>query len=125
MPLYDFRCPACGDFELFQPITATTRVTYCPRCGHFSRKVLAPPAIKTSMPEHFNAALGSYVSSEAEYRDGLKEASEKASQRAGYDMNFTPVDLHDRAALGVTDEGLDATHRRRVAQGREDVTKHF
>ena len=125
MPIYDFRCPNHGDFELYQPITMTTRVVPCPTCHHFARKVIAPPAIHAAMPEHFNASLGTYVRNRHDYADGLAEASEKASQRAGRDISYGPVDLRDREALGVTDEGLDATHRREVATGQRDVTKHF
>jgi putative FmdB family regulatory protein len=32
MPLYDFKCPACG--ETFEARTAVDEAPPCPRCGH-------------------------------------------------------------------------------------------
>lgn len=126
MPLYDFRCTQCGeDFELVQSIHETTSTTRCPACQSLARKVMSFPAIRRSMGDHFNAALGRPVANERDYRDGLKEAGEKASARAGREVSFSPVDMRDKAAAGVTDEGLESTRRREVAQGKRQVVKHF
>jgi putative FmdB family regulatory protein len=32
MPTYVYKCKACGEYELHQPITADT-LTICPKCG--------------------------------------------------------------------------------------------
>jgi hypothetical protein len=63
------------------------------------------------MPEHFNASVGHYVSNSREFADQLKIKSEEASLRTGMDHNFQPVDVTEAKALGVTDEGLEQTHR--------------
>lgn len=34
MPLYEYRCPSCGEkFEVLQRIGATGEGLHCPRCG--------------------------------------------------------------------------------------------
>lgn len=34
MPLYEYRCAACGEqFVLLQPVTADPKGNPCPRCG--------------------------------------------------------------------------------------------
>lgn len=127
MPTFDFSCQHCGAVieDVYQPIRETSSTMRCPECSGLARKILAFPSIKKSMPDHFNTSLGKHVNNEREYRDGLKEASERASARAGHEMNFSPVDMRDKAALGVTDEGMDATRRREVKEGKRDVVKHF
>lgn len=39
MPSYDYRCPACGVFEVSQRITAPALET-CPRCGKPVRRLI-------------------------------------------------------------------------------------
>lgn len=66
------------------------------------------------MPEHFNHAVGSYVSNEREFRDALKVMSEEQSYRVGIDHEYeylSPADMADASAHGVTEEGLEATER--------------
>jgi hypothetical protein len=67
-----------------------------------------------SFPEHFNNSVGEFVSNKRQFYDGLKRQSEVQSIRTGVEHNYQPVDptdMADPSAHGVTDEGLDATHR--------------
>lgn len=124
VPVYDFRCAQCGhDFELIQPIASTTRTTQCPTCQGVATKVLTFPAIRQSLPEHFNTALGEYVTNDRDFRDGLKQKSDDDSKRHNRTVNYSPVDLRDKTALGVTEEGMDATRRHEVATGQREAKK--
>ena len=52
MPLYDYRCPACGAFEAYAAMAARAHPRPCPRCAqgsprlpsgaHIARTDLAP-----------------------------------------------------------------------------------
>jgi hypothetical protein len=66
------------------------------------------------MPEHYNNAVGQFVTNKRQFYDGLKMKSEEASIRTGMDHNYEPIDPSDMAdakAHGVTDEGLDTTEK--------------
>jgi hypothetical protein len=65
------------------------------------------PAIKLSMPEHFNDSVGEYVSNERQFNDALKHKSDSMAERLGMNVNYQPIDWSDRKALGVTDEGIE------------------
>lgn len=69
-------------------------------------------SFRRSMPEHFNNSTGQYVSNAMEFTDQLKRQSEAQSIRTGMDHNYVPVDVTEMKALGVTDDGLEETHRR-------------
>lgn len=44
MPTYEYRCKACGDFELDMPVSEYVPDPACPTCGVASRRVfLSPP----------------------------------------------------------------------------------
>jgi len=56
MPLYDYRCPACGvDFEEFIHSIAKLEETVmkCPSCGHPSRRCLSKGARFSFAPGSF------------------------------------------------------------------------
>jgi hypothetical protein len=66
------------------------------------------------MPEHFNNAVGEFITGKQQFYDGLKRKSEEAWARTGLDHDFQPIDpsdMRDPSAHGVTDEGLEATYR--------------
>lgn len=83
-------------------------------------KVLGVNFIKP-MQDGYSPSTGSYISSEQDLSEQLKRASEAASQRLGIEHRFTPIDMRDRAQTGQTDEGLDATMARQVAEGKREV----
>lgn len=78
-------------------------------------------SVRSTFQETFNQTTGTFTSSERQFKDQLKVQSEMDSMRHGYDINYQPVDLHDKEALGVTDEGLDETYRQRYDSGRADL----
>lgn len=76
------------------------------------------------MPDHYNHAVGKYVSNEAALTEQFHVQSEAATERTGIPHKFVPVHPSDKETFGVTDEGLDATHDRAVQSGiRAPVVK--
>lgn len=135
MILYEFKCTKCG-----QTYTSTNRNlriaqddpdrrVCIERNGRGSSiicfgnlKRVFGFNLKRSMPEHFNNSVGKYVSNESKLRDEFKRLSETATARTGIPHNYVPVDPMDKETLGVTDEGLDATHDDMVRRGEKDET---
>ena len=110
MPQYQFNCPSCRqNYTVTQP----NHPQPCPSCGARVNRVYSFTTGK-GMPEHYNNAVGEFVSSRTQFYDGLKRKSEEAWARTGLDHDFQPVDpsdMRDPSAHGVTEEGLDATYR--------------
>lgn len=127
MPTFDYRCTQCGHVieDQYFPIREPQSSIPCPLCHARAKKILQFPAIKRTMSDHFNATLGRPVSSERDFRNGLSEASDKASIRAQREVSYSPVDLRDKAAVGVNDEGLDQTRRRERAEGKSEAKKYL
>lgn len=69
------------------------------------------------MQEHYNPTTNTVISSDRQFSEELKRQSEIASARTGMEHRFEPVDPTDKKALGVTDEGIDASNRIRREQG--------
>ena len=115
---YSYFCAQCGAEDIDEiclPIGHTAPFP-CRLCGGQMQRGVCF-AIRRSMPEHFNVSTGQYVSNERSFADQLKIKSEEASLRTGMDHSFVPVDITDMKALGVTDEGLEHTHRIHHDQG--------
>lgn len=116
--IYAYSCQSCDSQEHhtgFRPIGAHLDKP-CQSCGGLLLR-RASFQFRRGMAPHFNQSTGTYVSSQREFNDGLKRASEAATLRTGMDHNFQPVDVTDMKSLGVTDEGLEETRRRRRAEG--------
>ena len=114
MPLYAYRCRECG---ATRDSLRRDDVRVCP-CGGVSRRDfssvhLAPQSFRP----HFNIALGQYVRTDQEFRDGLKRASEHESQVTGCEHSYEPLYPSDTGKdgnrIGVTDINLDAEYRKR------------
>lgn len=114
MPIYDYRCPECGfkdSLSLTIDEYSSIEIMEC-NCGTAMVREYSF-SIKPMMKEHMNNTTGQVVSSERQFKDQLKRQSEMATIRTGIEHNFVPVDIQDKATLGVTNEGLDATYNRR------------
>jgi len=121
VPNYEYRCPWCeGESVYYHTFEDYDHPEYCPHDGVLLDKVLGA-YFKTPMQGGYSPSTGSYVSSERDLADQLKVASEAASNRTGISHNFVPIDMRDRAQTGQTDDGLDATIRREVAEGKREV----
>ena len=111
MPQYNYKCLQCN--RLFATDTRADG-TICPYCqGQAPRKFTFYTS--AGMKEHFNNAVGEYVSNRQQMSDALKRQSEEMSVRTGIDHDYQlvePADMRDASAHGVSEDGLEETHRR-------------
>ncbi|MBD2577499.1 zinc ribbon domain-containing protein [Oscillatoria sp. FACHB-1406] len=45
MPLYDFRCKTCGDFEALRTIAELNVPMTCPICSEIVQRLFSPPMV--------------------------------------------------------------------------------
>lgn len=125
MPQYEFKCPEC---QHRYTVEDKDGPWYC-----LNHKYGPSPRLKRvfgfslvkPMQEHYNPTTGTVVSNSRQFRDGLKVASDRETARTGIEHNYVEVDPTDAKALGVTEEGLDTTARRLVAEGKKDVKTYL
>lgn len=108
---------------------------WCAECGTEAsiytrlKKAYASMATRFSKVWHDtgipNMTTGRVESDPRKFAAHLREQSEIMGERLGMKVDYQPVDLTDKEALGVTDEGMDATHDRAVAEGRKDSRGRF
>lgn len=122
MPVYEYECKTCVViFQRYRKISEYEEESTCPECGReLGRKFSF--STKRSFEPHYNTAVGKFVSNKTQLNDQLRKLEDKAYQQTGYAPNYQVVDPSE-AALGVTDEGMDATHRQNVAQKKLEVRK--
>lgn len=72
-----------------------------------------------------NLATGQVESDPRKFREHLHVASEQMAERLNMPVDYQPCDMTDKDALGVTDEGMDATHNQAVKDGRRDSRGRF
>ena len=118
--IYGYKCPACK-----QTYTSSQRgdrlLITCVECGYhtlhrdYSGISLSPP-----MQEHWNTSLNRPISSMRQFEDGLKAEGERLSQYTQVEQRLEVLDP-EQAKIGVTDEGLEATNRKRVQTGQRPI----
>lgn len=114
--IYCFRCTECGAHREYQIRTPAR----CRGCGGVLRRDYRAEGVgfRPVLHGHFNTSVGRYVSGNRDFKEALKAESEKTSERmGGMPCNLQPVDISDRKALGVTDEGLDHSFKVRTDLG--------
>lgn len=121
MPLYKFQCQQCGSTssEYFKMVDGPSPFPH-EDCGTFER-VWTVPATRTPFRAHFNHSVGQWISSDAEFRRALKVASDEKSERTGIETSYVPVESAEQA--GVTEDGMEATHRRHRELGWTEAKK--
>lgn len=122
--IYAYKCRTCGleqdsttRADSIGPcpttLTADDQSLSCP--GELTR--LFSLSVAPVMQEHYNATTNSYISDNRKFDEELKRQSERVSLYQGSEARFERVDPSDKKALGVTDEGMDATNRKRQEMG--------
>lgn len=123
MPVYEYRCGQCGAGESVYSSIADydpEAKPVCVECRVEMGRSYEPFPFRPAMPDHFNNALGRYVTGKKDFVDGLKQASDEATARNGIPHNYVMVDGRDNEAVGVTDgEGLESTMRSLHHQGKK------
>lgn len=132
-------CPMLGihdDKVICQLTTNTNEATlWCPADCHEANEWTMLRKCFQAMGTNFatvwhdtdqiNLSTGRVETDPRKFRQHLREQSDIASERLGMTVDYQPVDMTDRDALGVTDEGLDATHDTQVARGEKDSRGRF
>lgn len=66
---------------------------------------------------HFNHSVGRYVTSDADFRDALKQASEQAYDNTGIEHNYVPVEPREVMKNLRSEEGLAEQEKAKVDAG--------
>lgn len=123
MPTYTFRCEDHGDWDIFLPFAQFDDPQACEVCATRLVRVLATPQIiKSSLRHeaHFDHSLGGVVTDQ----HSREELAKRKGEAEGRSIVF--ADPTDHKALGVSDEGLDATRRQKRDTGEvEGTTKYL
>lgn len=118
MPIYEFKCRVCNTVYQSMRALGDTRPPTCP-CGSSTKRVFSPPAI--NVYQAFETQ-GVEITSDRQHRDHLKAQSEAQESRTGIPSNYVPVHPADaKEVYGITEEGLDTTYRREVAEGKRET----
>lgn len=118
MPTYTFRCEAHGDKDVFLSFADFDDPQACEVCATRLVRVLSTPRIiKSSLraEAHYDHSLGGVVTDQ----HSREELAKRKSEAEGRSIVF--VDPSDSKALGVNDDGLDATRRQKVDSGEHEA----
>jgi putative FmdB family regulatory protein len=75
MPLYEYKCLACGSsFEVLQKVSEP-RLKKCPKCGGLLKKVLSAPSIQFK-------GSGWYITDYAQNKKPEKESKDKEKPKS-------------------------------------------
>lgn len=129
MPYYEYICPIHGPFQsenrgdrhscptvLAYDVDRYDGSDVAIKCHRMAKRKFGFSFV-APMPEHYNPSVGRVISSDKQHREALKIATDESNERLNLNQNFVPVDMNDKEALGVTDEGLDATRKQLVDSG--------
>lgn len=114
MPKYAYRCDGCGN-----AVESNVRGDRIPcECGlTASRRFVFQLA--SPFREHWNSAVGRFVSNRVDFEDQLKRTSEEQSVKTGMPVDIQPIDLQDRAACGITDAEVEEVKEARAKAGAD------
>lgn len=117
--IYAYKCRRCG-LQVDSEVRADT-IGPCTRdypivcTGELTRLfVIRTDAV---MQEHWNATTNSPISDGKKFDEEMRRQSDIQSERIGMAVQYERVDPTDKAALGVTDEGIDSSNKIRREQG--------
>lgn len=123
MPTYTFRCEDHGDTDIFLALADFDEPQACKVCATGLVRVISTPQIIKSSLQHearFDHSLGGIVTDQ----HSREELAKRKGEAEGRSIVF--ADPTDHKALGVSDEGLDATRRQKRDTGEvEGTTKYL
>ena len=89
MPLYDYRCDACGDFRDWRAMAQSHEPAACPICGSLSRRRVASPFIAFMSP-HTRTAHQRNEKSAHEPKVMTRDQLDRMGGRVGHDHSHGP-----------------------------------
>jgi putative FmdB family regulatory protein len=108
MPIYEYRCPKCGEFEHFQRITDSA-LKRCPTCRSAVTKLISTTAFQFK-------GTGWYVTDYA--RQGGAGAGDGAAKNGGAASTETAGSDGGTTADGKTTSSADKTATKAPASGK-------
>lgn len=110
MQVYEYRCPDCEHRVIshLRGDRLEADCDYCDPAGPVPRvfKRVFSVSLQRPMQEHFNSTVGKPISDMRQFKRELARKGAEYTERTGIETNYQPVDMGDRKALGVTDDGL-------------------
>jgi putative FmdB family regulatory protein len=73
MPVYEYECPACGDFTQFRPMSDSRLPAECPQCRADAKRIFSAPFLALMNPVRRQASVRNEQSMHAP-RVGWKSA---------------------------------------------------
>lgn len=128
MPVYQYRCLDCraliDRFYADRNDPARDVMPVCPNCTSRNTRRKFTFSVGEIFEPHFNHTVGGEVISKRDMAEKLKIEGEARYARTGIPHDYKLIDAaeHKPEDLGVTDEGMGATHDRAVAEGRKAPT---
>lgn len=129
MPMYEYKCRRCG-----QVYDADHRIENGPggeynliarcQCSGDLKRVFGFSYIRP-MQAGYNPSVGKHISNMGQLKSEFARMSDEAEMYTGNPHKFVPIDPMDKETLGVTDEGLGATHDQQVAQGIKEPAQRL
>lgn len=128
MPMYEYKCTACGitgqdERRLQGDFLALAGCSHCKTRGTIKR-VWGFSYVRP-MQAGYNASVGKHISNMSQLKSEFARMSDEAEMYTGNPHKFVPIDPMDKETLGVTDEGLQATHDQQVAQGIKEPAQRL
>ncbi len=117
--IFEYHCPTHG------PFTSDTRgdSLWCPKCHARSQRKWSF-TVSAPFEQHLNPTTGTVVNTPGQFKSELQRANDMHAA-AGRPSHLEPVDARDKAALGVTNEGLPATYDRLRSEGKDADAKRL
>jgi putative FmdB family regulatory protein len=81
MPIYEYRCEECGDFEEMQRITDAP-LTRCPKCRRKLRRLISNTSFQLKGSGWYMTDYARSGSGNGEKKDASSKTSEKTSEGA-------------------------------------------
>lgn len=121
MPIYEYRCRKCNNVQYRS--TPADSIGACPLCRNGElRRDYSSISFAGVMQEHFNSTVNMPISDMGQFKRELRRAGEEYTRKTGMPTDYQPVDRSEfGSVLGMTDEGLDTTNRKRMAQGQRPI----
>ena len=92
MPIYEFRCVDCADFELILPIGTAPDVAACPTCqGDARRRITAPNVSRTG-----SSAFALIDAANRSAHEPSVVGGAKPGVRTGTTQRYTSNPLHQK-----------------------------
>lgn len=118
--MYEYKCPSCGTRDLSSKCGDRLE-RWCDFCeSKESWKRCYTVSLPRPVMDHFNHSLGRGVTGITDFREQLKVKAGEAEERTGMPVQYAEIS-HEEARHGVTEEGMDATNRERVARGQKAI----